>query len=130
MDTPYRVYCGLQDNGVWGGPSASLDPRGITNEDWVMIGGGDGFFVRPDPTDPDTVYSNSQMNGLQRYDAEDRAGEGHPAGRGCEGPAVPVQLEFPGPHLRPRSRRPSIAAGISSSGPRTGAIPGRPSAPT
>jgi hypothetical protein len=33
MDTPYRVYCGLQDNGVWGGPSASLDPRGINNED-------------------------------------------------------------------------------------------------
>ncbi len=68
MGTPYRVYCGLQDNGTWGGPSASLDPRGITNEDWTAIGGGDGFFVRPDPTDPDTVYSNSQMNGLQRYD--------------------------------------------------------------
>ncbi len=68
MDTPYRVYCGLQDNGTWGGPSTSLDPRGITNEDWVMIGGGDGFFARPDPTDPGTVYSNSQMNGLQRYD--------------------------------------------------------------
>jgi hypothetical protein len=76
MDTPYRVYCGLQDNGTWGGPSASLDPRGITNEDWVMIGGGDGFFVRPDPTDPGTVYSNSQMNGLQRYDA--RIGRGKP----------------------------------------------------
>ncbi len=69
LDTPYRVYCGLQDNGVWGAPNASLDPRGITNEDWVMIGGGDGFFARPDPTDPGTVYSNSQMNGLQRYDA-------------------------------------------------------------
>ncbi len=68
MGTPYRVYCGLQDNGAWGGPSASLDPRGITNEDWIAIGGGDGFFVRPDPSDPDTVYSNSQMNGLQRYD--------------------------------------------------------------
>ncbi len=70
MDIPYRVYCGLQDNGAWGGPSASLDPRGITNEDWIAIGGGDGFFVRPDPSDPDTVYSNSQMNGLQRYDGK------------------------------------------------------------
>jgi photosystem II stability/assembly factor-like uncharacterized protein len=74
LSTPYRVYCGLQDNGTWGGPSASLDPRGITNEDWVMIGGGDGFFVRPDPVDPGTVYSNSQMNGLQRYDG--RIGRG------------------------------------------------------
>jgi len=76
LDTPYRVYCGLQDNGAWGGPSASLDPRGITNEDWVMIGGGDGFFVRPDPTDPGTVYFNSQMNGLQRYDGRIGRGKG------------------------------------------------------
>lgn len=76
LDTPYRVYCGLQDNGTWGGPSASLDPRGITNEDWVAVGGGDGFFVRPDPDDPATVYSNSQMNGLQKYDGRIGRGKG------------------------------------------------------
>ena len=68
MRTPYHVYCGLQDNGSWGGPSASLDPRGIANEEWEMVGGGDGFFVKPDPSDPNTVYSNSQMNGLARSD--------------------------------------------------------------
>ncbi len=65
---PYWVYCGLQDNGVWGAPNASMDPRGIPNEEWAMVGGGDGFYVVPDPSDPDTVYSNSQMNGLQRLD--------------------------------------------------------------
>jgi hypothetical protein len=68
LRTPYHIYCGLQDNGSWGGPSASLDSRGIANEEWEMIGGGDGFFVKPDPSDPNTVYSNSQMNGLARSD--------------------------------------------------------------
>jgi photosystem II stability/assembly factor-like uncharacterized protein len=65
---PYGVFCGLQDNGSWSGPSLSFDPRGIGNGEWSMVNGGDGFFVRPDPSDPDTVYSNSQMNGLQRLD--------------------------------------------------------------
>jgi photosystem II stability/assembly factor-like uncharacterized protein len=61
---PYHVYCGLQDNGVWGGPAASLDSAGITNADWYSVNGGDGFYVQPDPSDPLTVYSNSQMDGL------------------------------------------------------------------
>ncbi len=66
--SPYYVYCGLQDNGVWGGPSATYDYTGINNDDWYMIGGGDGFFAQVDPANPDTIYSNSQMNGLSRYD--------------------------------------------------------------
>jgi len=65
---PYYVYCGLQDNGSWGGPSATYDAIGITNDDWVSLGGGDGFFTKADPDDSNTVYSNSQMNGLYRYD--------------------------------------------------------------
>ena len=68
MRQPYYVYCGLQDNGAWGGPSATPDVTGISNDDWIPIGGGDGFFTRPDPNDPNIVYSNSQMNGLYRYD--------------------------------------------------------------
>lgn len=64
---PYRVYCGLQDNGVWGGPSATLDTGGITNGDWIKVGGGDGFFCEVDPVEPHIVYANSQMNGLYRY---------------------------------------------------------------
>ena len=68
LRSPYYVYCGLQDNGVWGGPSASLDPRGIPNEEWYLVGGGDGFYAQPAPDDPTTVYANSQMNGLYRFD--------------------------------------------------------------
>jgi len=66
--TPYYVYCGLQDNGAWGGPSASLDSSGILNSDWYMVSSGDGFFVQPDPKNPDTVYANYQMNSISRFD--------------------------------------------------------------
>ncbi len=68
MRNPYYVYCGLQDNGSWGGPSATLDSAGITNDEWYTIGGGDGFYAQVDPTDSNTVYRNYQMNGLSRYD--------------------------------------------------------------
>lgn len=68
MRDPYYVYCGLQDNGSWAGPSATTDGAGIANDDWVNIGGGDGFFAQPDPMDPNTVYSNWQVNNLYRYD--------------------------------------------------------------
>ncbi len=72
LRSPYSVYCGLQDNGVWGGPSATLDTRGITNDDWIAVGGGDGFFAQVDSGDPNTIYANSQMNGLYRYDLKIR----------------------------------------------------------
>jgi len=65
---PYYVYCGLQDNNTWGGPSASLDAGGVRNEDWFILAGGDGFFARPDPNDPNLIYSNSQVNGITRFD--------------------------------------------------------------
>ncbi len=68
MRRPYYIYCGLQDNGTWAGPSQTRDTVGITNEDWVMIGGGDGMYVQIPADDPFTVYSNYQMNNLYRYD--------------------------------------------------------------
>ena len=68
MRSPYYVYCGLQDNGVWGGPSAKFDSQGITNSDWFLVGYGDGFYAQVDPNDHNVIYANSQMNGLYRYD--------------------------------------------------------------
>jgi len=72
MRDPYYVYCGLQDNGLWGGPSATYDGRGITNADWYLVGGGDGFYAQVDPTDHNTIYGNSQTNGLYRHDLRTR----------------------------------------------------------
>jgi photosystem II stability/assembly factor-like uncharacterized protein len=67
MRNPYYVYCGLQDNGAWGGPSASLETTGILNSDWYMVSGGDGFYVQPDPKNSDTIYANYQMNNISRF---------------------------------------------------------------
>ena len=68
LEKPYHVYCGLQDNGLWGGPSATLDASGITNCDWFVVGGGDGFYCQVDYSDPNIIYGNYQMNGLYRFD--------------------------------------------------------------
>lgn len=63
---PYNVYIGLQDNGSWGAPSQGLGGRGVTNDEWFNIGGGDGFHCAADPTDPNIVYSESQNGAIQR----------------------------------------------------------------
>jgi photosystem II stability/assembly factor-like uncharacterized protein len=68
MQTPYRVYGGLQDNGSWSGPSATYRGEGIINADWVRWGGGDGFFNLVDTSDNRTLYTNSQFLGLSRVD--------------------------------------------------------------
>jgi photosystem II stability/assembly factor-like uncharacterized protein len=68
MRQPYRVCGGLQDNGSWCGPSRTLYTQGIANEDWFRIGGGDGFHAAVDPSDPDTVYTESQDGNVQRLD--------------------------------------------------------------
>jgi photosystem II stability/assembly factor-like uncharacterized protein len=57
---PYYVYGGLQDNGNWVGPSATLYREGIRKDDWYTVSGGDGFFVVPEITSPNIVYSDSQ----------------------------------------------------------------------
>ena len=73
MRQPYWIYGGLQDNNTWGGPSRSLNPRGIGNGDWFTVGGGDGFYAQVDPKDPNTVYAESQDGNLLRRDI--RTGE-------------------------------------------------------
>ncbi len=66
MAEPYNIYGGLQDNGSWYGPSETYRSRGILNEDWTKIGGGDGFVNLPHHTDPDIVFTESQYLGLSR----------------------------------------------------------------
>ncbi len=64
MDSPYNVYGGLQDNGVWTGPSTYTP-----NYEWYASGqypfksimGGDGMQVQVDTTDNTTVYTGFQF---------------------------------------------------------------------
>ena len=68
--SPYHIYGGLQDNGSWMGPSAS--PGGIENSDWKNIGGGDGFYVFPDPYDEQVIYWQSQGGNINRFYRDSR----------------------------------------------------------
>jgi len=64
----YHVYGGTQDNFSLGGPARTRSIHGITNADWYVTAGGDGFHSRVDPHDPDTIYSEAQYGYLVRYD--------------------------------------------------------------
>ena len=66
MEKPYTICGGLQDNGSWCGPSATLFNVGPSNDEWRRVGGGDGFFVQMDWSDPDILYSESQDGNLNR----------------------------------------------------------------
>jgi photosystem II stability/assembly factor-like uncharacterized protein len=68
MQSPYHVCAGLQDNNTWCGPSAVRTNSGIANDDWYVIQGGDGFQPLMDPTDPRTVYAESQDGRMSRID--------------------------------------------------------------
>lgn len=64
----YYVYGGTQDNNTLGGPIGSINGHGVSNSDWFVTVGGDGFKSQVDPKDPNTVYSQWQYGGLIRYD--------------------------------------------------------------
>ncbi|MBX7050484.1 MAG: glycosyl hydrolase [Flavobacteriales bacterium] len=69
MATPYNVYGGMQDNGVWYGSSQSDN-----NPSWTITGhhpftsliGGDGMQVMVDTRDNYTVYTGSQFGEYRR----------------------------------------------------------------
>ncbi len=64
----YNVYGGTQDNWSLGGPARTLAEAGISNDDWIITNGGDGFESAVDPVDPNIVYAQSQHGFLVRYD--------------------------------------------------------------
>jgi photosystem II stability/assembly factor-like uncharacterized protein len=71
MHRPYNVYTGLQDNDVWGGPSAIRSRVGIRDNDWFRVSfenSGDGFQTAVDPTDRNIVYNSAQDGRTVRTD--------------------------------------------------------------
>ena len=69
--TPYHVYGGLQDNGVWGGPHTYTESTA-----WHASGtypytrylGGDGMQVEVDTRTNDIIYTGSQFGAYQRIE--------------------------------------------------------------
>ncbi|MCB9290645.1 MAG: glycosyl hydrolase [Lewinellaceae bacterium] len=71
MAEPYRVYGGLQDNGVWMGPStykASTGWHDSGRYPYRSLQGGDGMQVAIDPRDNETVYTGYQFGNYFRID--------------------------------------------------------------
>ena len=64
MEKPYKVYGGLQDNGVFRGSSRPS----FGNEKWQRLYGGDGMFVAADPRNINLVYAGLQFGNYARID--------------------------------------------------------------
>ncbi|MEL7488311.1 MAG: glycosyl hydrolase, partial [Pseudomonadota bacterium] len=64
----YNVCGGTQDNNSLFGPSRTTVKHGISNSDWHIVLGGDGYKPQIDPRDPNIVYTQYQYGGLARYD--------------------------------------------------------------
>jgi photosystem II stability/assembly factor-like uncharacterized protein len=72
-EKPYNVYGGLQDNGVWFGPStysASKRWESSGNYPYKGIGGGDGMQVQIDSRNQNIVYAGSQFGFYYRVNLE------------------------------------------------------------
>lgn len=70
--SPYRVYVGLQDTGIWSGPRT----QAAGDDGWRFIDSGDGMYVRVDPGNDQVVIAGAQYGQYQATDH--RTGEGWP----------------------------------------------------
>lgn len=70
-ETPYNVYGGLQDNGVWKGAHNAQEGsrwHASGQNPWKSIMGGDGMQVQIDRRDANTVYTGFQFGNYFRLD--------------------------------------------------------------
>ncbi len=73
MAKPYRVYGGLQDNGVWVGPSTYKAGYGWYDNGeypYKRLNGGDGMQVAIDTRDNNLVYTGSQYGFYNRVNQQ------------------------------------------------------------
>src|SRR5579872_402420 len=71
---PYNLCAPLQDNGIWCAPNNARDGGTITSSNWNSMGGGDGTWGVPDPSDSRYVWlSSGGGNFAGELDVLDRA---------------------------------------------------------
>ena len=92
----YNVHGGAQDNETTRARRGPSTRTGISNFDWTITYGADGYACAIDPTDPNTVYVEWQMGtALRQEEPRDRLYQ--PAG-GAGRSAAAVQLGLADPH--------------------------------
>ncbi len=67
MAKPYRIYSGLQDNGISMGYAREIKPYQQVDS-WKSIWGADGMFVQVNPKDNNTVILDTQFGPISRLD--------------------------------------------------------------
>ena len=88
---PYRVYGGLQDNSSWVGETQY--PNGITNKQWEKSMDGDGFWMFPDPADPDCLYAEFQGGFIGRVNRHTHRGSRYSTETELQGKTA-LELEY------------------------------------
>src|SRR5438034_789494 len=66
-DFPYHVYGAQQDNSTVRIASRTTD-NGITERDWIDVGGGESGWIAPSPKDSEIVFAGSYDGLITRYD--------------------------------------------------------------
>jgi len=72
-ESPYNVYGGLQDNGVWVGPNNATDNKSWHQSGqypWESIMGGDGMQIQIDSRNSNIVYTGFQFGNYFRINRE------------------------------------------------------------
>ncbi len=72
-EKPYNVYGGLQDNGVWKGPSNARENKrweASGQYPWKSIMGGDGMQIQVDSRNSSIVYTGFQFGNYYRLNTE------------------------------------------------------------
>jgi len=67
MEVPYNIYVGLQDHEGWKAPSNG-SMRGISSDDWRVVGMWDGMYHKVDKTDSRWLYFTTQFGAHHRVD--------------------------------------------------------------
>ncbi|TDH24252.1 glycosyl hydrolase [Segetibacter sp. 3557_3] len=101
---PYNVYGGLQDNGVWYGPSTNVENTAwyATGEyPYKNIGGGDGMMVQVDTRNNATYYAGSQF-GMYSRSSKDRTAPSLPIHPMHKVGEVPLRYNWETPILLSR----------------------------
>ncbi|HYK82608.1 MAG TPA: hypothetical protein VEU55_05635 [Gemmatimonadales bacterium] len=66
-NSPYALCGGLQDNNAWCGPS-SVPGGSLNGSEWFTVGGGDGEYAVPTPSDSTILYVDSQNGAIARVE--------------------------------------------------------------